>query len=58
MIEQVSQNRIVWLDWMKVMAILSIIWGHFFLLGMYIYMSLVSRPSVSFLVSFIRKILV
>ncbi len=38
MIEQVSQNRIVWLDWMKVMAILSIIWGHFFSTGhVYLY---------------------
>lgn len=24
------ENRIIWLDWMKVLAILSIIWGHFF----------------------------
>ena len=28
-----QQNRIVWLDWMKVLAILSIIWGHFFSQG-------------------------
>lgn len=25
-----KDNRIVWLDWMKVWAILAIIWGHFF----------------------------
>lgn len=25
-----NKERIVWLDWMKVWAILSIIWGHFF----------------------------
>ncbi len=25
-----SNSRLVWLDWMKVWAILSIIWGHFF----------------------------
>ncbi len=24
------ENRIIWLDWMKVLAILAIIWGHFF----------------------------
>lgn len=36
--EQVRQNRIVWLDWMKVLAILSIIWGHFFSAGhLYLY---------------------
>ncbi len=35
------EGRIVWLDWMKVLAIFSIIWGHFFLLDMYIYMCLV-----------------
>ena len=30
--------RIVWLDWMKVLAILSIIWGHFFSEGhLYLY---------------------
>ena len=27
------KERIVWLDWMKVLAILSIIWGHFFSSG-------------------------
>lgn len=32
------RERIVWLDWMKVLAILSIIWGHFFSLGhLYLY---------------------
>ena len=31
-------GRIVWLDWMKVLAILSIIWGHFFSEGhVYLY---------------------
>ncbi len=31
-------DRIVWLDWMKVLAILSIIWGHFFSEGhLYLY---------------------
>lgn len=31
-------GRIVWLDWMKVWAILSIIWGHFFSAGhLYLY---------------------
>ena len=31
-------ERIVWLDWMKVLAIFSIIWGHFFSAGhLYLY---------------------
>lgn len=31
-------ERIAWLDWMKVLAILSIIWGHFFSAGhLYLY---------------------
>lgn len=35
----ISSERIVWLDWMKVLAILSIIWGHFFSEGhLYLYM--------------------
>ena len=35
---QQNFNRIVWLDWMKVFAILSIIWGHFFSVGhVYLY---------------------
>lgn len=35
---EVSADRILWLDWMKVMAILSIIWGHFFSEGhLYLY---------------------
>ena len=42
------EGRIVWLDWMKVLAIFSIIWGHFFLLDMYIYMCLVlAHPDFS-----------
>ena len=33
-----SRERILWLDWMKVMAILSIIFGHFFSAGhLYLY---------------------
>lgn len=33
-----QSGRLVWLDWMKVMAILSIIWGHFFSEGhVYLY---------------------
>lgn len=33
-----TADRIVWLDWIKVLAILSIIWGHFFSEGhMYLY---------------------
>jgi len=34
----VTSSRLVWLDWMKVLAILSIIWGHFFSTGhLYLY---------------------
>ena len=33
-----KKERLVWLDWMKVWAILSIIWGHFFSAGhVYLY---------------------
>ena len=36
--KRVTNGRIVWLDWMKVLAILSIIWGHFFSEGhVYLY---------------------
>lgn len=36
--QTVNDGRFLWLDWMKVMAILSIIWGHFFSLGhLYLY---------------------
>jgi hypothetical protein len=38
MIELQTKERILWLDWMKVLAILSIIWGHFFSEGhLYLY---------------------
>ena len=34
----VTVNRIVWLDWMKTLAVFSIIWGHFFSEGhVYLY---------------------
>ena len=37
-LSQYPKGRIVWLDWMKVWAILSIIWGHFFSAGhVYLY---------------------
>lgn len=29
-IETNNCERLIWLDWMKLLAILSIIWGHFF----------------------------
>lgn len=36
--ERCNGGRIVWLDWMKVWAILTIIWGHFFSAGhVYLY---------------------
>ena len=28
-----SSNHFAWLDWMKVLALFSVIWGHFFSLG-------------------------
>jgi len=39
MVKEIQQeSRLVWLDWMKVLAILSIIWGHFFSAGhLYLY---------------------
>ena len=34
----ITGGRMVWLDWMKVMAIFSIVWGHFFSAGhLYLY---------------------
>ena len=34
----ITEGRMVWLDWMKVMAIFSIVWGHFFSAGhLYLY---------------------
>ena len=30
---QEANGRMAWLDWMKVWAILAIIWGHFFSSG-------------------------
>lgn len=36
--KRIIDGRIVWLDWMKVIAIFSIIWGHFFSQGhVYLY---------------------
>lgn len=32
-VKTIHQERLVWLDWMKVLAIFSIIWGHFFSAG-------------------------
>lgn len=38
MTEVQNSERLLWLDWMKVLAILSIIWGHFFSEGhLYLY---------------------
>lgn len=39
MVKEIQQeSRLVWLDWMKALAILSIIWGHFFSAGhLYLY---------------------
>ena len=38
MTRNLNSERLLWLDWMKVLAIFSIIWGHFFSEGhLYLY---------------------
>ncbi len=46
--------RIVWLDWMKVLAILSIIWGHFFSSG-YLYLYVFSVQVFCVISGFLYK---
>ena len=47
-------NRFVWLDWMKVLAILSIIWGHFFSAG-YEYLYVFSVQTFCVISGFLYK---
>lgn len=47
-------DRIVWLDWMKVWAILSIIWGHFFSEG-YVYLYVFSVQTFCLMSGFLYK---
>ena len=50
----IQQERIVWLDWMKVLAILSIIWGHFFSVG-YEYLYVFSVQAFCVISGFLYK---
>ena len=52
--KQQHGGRIVWLDWMKVWAILSIIWGHFFSEG-YIYLYVFSVQVFCVMSGFLYK---
>lgn len=47
-------SRLLWLDWMKVMAILSIIWGHFFSAG-YVYLYVFSVQVFCLISGFLFK---
>ena len=47
-------SRIVWLDWMKVLAILSIIWGHFFSEG-HVYLYVFSVQTFCLISGFLYK---
>ena len=49
-----QDGRIVWLDWMKVLAILSIIWGHFFSDG-HVYLYVFSVQVFCFISGFLYK---
>ncbi len=50
----VGIERLVWLDWMKIWAILSIIWGHFFSEG-YVYLYVFSVQTFCFISGFLYK---
>lgn len=50
----VKGGRMVWLDWMKVWAILSIIWGHFFSAG-YVYLYVFSVQTFCLISGFLYK---
>jgi len=52
--EQALGDRIVWLDWMKAWAILSIIWGHFFSAG-YVYLYVFSVQVFCVISGFLYK---
>ncbi len=48
------QGRLLWLDWMKVLAILAIIWGHFFSEG-YVYLYVFSVQAFCVISGFLYK---
>lgn len=50
----IQRERMVWLDWMKVLAILSIIWGHFFSAG-YVYLYVFSVQTFCVISGFLYK---
>lgn len=49
-----ANERLVWLDWMKVWAILAIIWGHFFSAG-HVYLYVFSVQSFCLMSGFLYK---
>ena len=51
---RLAKERIVWLDWMKVWAILAIIWGHFFSVG-YLYLYVFSVQVFCVISGFLYK---
>lgn len=51
---QQAKGRIVWLDWMKVWAILAIIWGHFFSAG-HVYLYVFSVQTFCLISGFLYK---
>ena len=53
-IGKTSGGRIVWIDWMKVWAILAIIWGHFFSAG-YLYLYVFSVQVFCVISGFLYK---
>lgn len=53
-VKTVNDGRIVWLDWMKVLAILSIIWGHFFSEG-HVYLYVFSVQAFCLISGFLYK---
>ena len=50
----ISHGRILWLDWMKAMAILAIIWGHFFSRG-HVYLYVFSVQAFCLMSGFLYK---
>lgn len=53
-ISKQADGRIVWLDWMKVWAILAIIWGHFFSAG-HVYLYVFSVQAFCLISGFLYK---
>ena len=52
--KQTTDGRIVWLDWMKVWAILAIVWGHFFSIG-HVYLYVFSVQAFCLISGFLYK---